>query len=634
MNRRPCALFLAAVMFCGLTACNGQPEPSEAQTPVAESRFVPGTYTGEGQGFGGLIKVEVTLSTDKIERVTVIEHKESEGIGSKAVDTLPDAIVAAQSVQVDAVGGASLSSAGINEAVTAALISAGTDASSLSPVVGNDNISTPSEEQFLDADVVIVGAGGAGMTAAVAAARAGKKVIILEKTAMTGGNSVRSTGGMNAAKTDWQDDNGWNEANGVEKTLRSAGAVYPELSGLAAAVQTEYDSWKTAGSEGYFDSVGLFVLDTMIGGKNINDLELVTTLAEGSAAAIDWLENTIGAELHSVGSFGGASVKRIHRPINAEGKIISMGSYIVPILEQACIDNGVEILFNAPVTEILMADGKAIGVKAEGYTVNARSVVLATGGFGANLNMVTQLKPELDGFVTTNAPSITGDGIKMAQAVGAATVDMDQIQIHPTVEQTTSALITEGLRGDGAILVNAEGYRFCDEVGTRDAVSAAVLAQTGGYAWLIVDQRMVDASNVITGYISKGYTVQGKSPAELAGVMGVPETALTETMDKWNRAAAARTDAEFGRTSFSWPLDTTPLYAIKIAPGVHHTMGGVKINPAAHVIDLNGSEIPGLFAAGEVTGGIHGADRLGGNAVADFVVFGRIAGESAAAYAE
>ena len=630
MKKRLCAMLVASALLCGLAACgSGDKNPTPA--PGAEGKFTAGTYTGEAQGFGGPLKVEVTLSADKIESVTVTENKETEGIGSKAVESLPGAIVDAQSVQVDTVGGATVSSGAIISAVTAALESAGVDVASLTPVNGGDNTTTG--EQTLDVDVVIVGAGGAGMTAGIAAAQAGKKVVILEKTAMTGGNSVRSTGGMNAAKTNWQDDNGWNEATGLEKTLSSAAESYPELADLVDAVQKEYDDWKAAGSNGYFDSSNLFILDTMVGGKNINDLDLVTTLAENSSAAIDWLDG-IGAELHNVGSFGGASVKRIHRPVNAEGKTVSVGSYIIPILEQSCADNGVDIIFNAPVTEILMDGGKAVGVKAEGYTVNAKAVIIASGGFGANLEMVAQLKPELDGFVTTNAPGVTGDGIKMAEAVGAATVDMDQIQIHPTVEQATSALITEGLRGDGAILVNAEGLRFCDEVGTRDAVSAAELAQTGGYAYLIVDQKMVDASSVIAGYITKGYTVQGDTYADLGAAMGVPGDALTETMEKWNAALAAGVDEEFGRTSFANALDTAPFYAIKIAPGVHHTMGGVKINTATEVIGTDGSVIPGLFAAGEVTGGIHGANRLGGNAVADFVVFGKIAGEQAAAYAK
>lgn len=632
MTKKLSALLLAMALVFSLAACSGggqpstSPTPSES-TPVAEGKFTPGTYTGEGQGYAGPIKVEVTLSADRIEKVVVTEHDETDGIGSKAVDALPDAIVDAQSVQVDTIGGATMASDGIIAAVTAALESAGVDVAALAPITTGG--SEPAGEQTLEADVVVVGAGGAGMAAGIAAAQAGKSVVILEKTAMVGGNSVRSTGGMNAAKTEWQDANEFGQSAGVEKTLAAAAESYPELAELTATVQAQYDEYK-ANPTGYFDSVELFMLDTLVGGKNLNNYELVKTLAGNSAAAIDWLDG-IGAELHNVGAFGGASVNRIHRP-EKDGKTISVGSYIIPIMETACADNGVEIIFNAPVTEILMDGGKAVGVKADGYTVNAGAVIIASGGFGANLDMVAELKSELKGFVTTNAPGITGDGIAMAEKVGAATVDMDQIQIHPTVEQKTSALITEGLRGDGAILVNAEGRRFCDEVGTRDAVSAAELAQTGGNAWLIVDQKMVDASSVIAGYITKGYTVQGDTYEALAEAMGVPGDALSATMDKWNAAVAAGVDEDYQRTSFANPLDTAPYYAIQIAPGVHHTMGGIQINTAAEVLKADGTVIPGLFAAGEVTGGIHGANRLGGNAVADFVVFGKIAGESAAAY--
>ena len=220
----------------------------------------------------------------------------------------------------------------------------------------------------------------------------------------------------------------------------------------------------------------------------------------------------------------------------------------------------------------------------------------------------------------------------MAEALGAATVDMDQIQIHPTVEANTAALITEGLRGDGAILVNAEGKRFFDEVSTRDKVSAAEIAQPGSYSYLIVDQAMADASNVIQGYIKKGFTTQGETYEELAKALGMDEAAFAETMNNWNSCVEAKSDPEFGRTSFANPLNTAPYYAIKVTAGVHHTMGGLKINPAAEVLTEDGSAIAGLFAAGEVTGGVHGANRLGGNAVADFVVFGRIAAQSAADY--
>ena len=309
------------------------------------------------------------------------------------------------------------------------------------------------------------------------------------------------------------------------------------------------------------------------------------------------------------------------------------------ILEEDCQKAGVQMMLNTTATEILTDDnGAAVGIKATGasgetITINAKAVILTSGGFGANMDMVVEYKPELKGFMTTNAPGILGQGIKMAQAIGADTVDMDQIQIHPTVEANTAALITEGLRGDGAILINEEGQRFIDEVGTRDVVSAAEIAQTGSYSWLVVDQAMVDASSVIQGYIKKGYTVTGETYEELGKAMGVDEAAFAETMNTWNGYVEAKNDPDFGRTSFADKLDTAPYYAIKVTAGVHHTMGGLKINTNTEVLNENGEIIPGLFAAGEVTGGVHGANRLGGNAVADFTVFGRIAGAAASDYA-
>jgi fumarate reductase flavoprotein subunit len=213
---------------------------------------------------------------------------------------------------------------------------------------------------------------------------------------------------------------------------------------------------------------------------------------------------------------------------------------------------------------------------------------------------------------------------------------MDQIQLHPTVHvdaDKNAHLITEGLRGDGAILVNAEGKRFTDEVGTRDVVSAAENKQTGGYAWLIVDQSMVDASAVIQGYINDGYTVTGADAASLAKEMNVDADALKTTIETWNKAVEAKSDTEFNRTSFNHQL-TGNLYALTVQPGIHHTMGGLKINTNTEVLNTSGNVIGGLFAAGEVTGGVHGANRLGGNAVADFTVFGRIAGQAAADYAK
>jgi fumarate reductase flavoprotein subunit len=287
-----------------------------------------------------------------------------------------------------------------------------------------------------------------------------------------------------------------------------------------------------------------------------------------------------------------------------------------------------------------MDGGKAAGIEAETsdggkVTINAGAVILAAGGFGANNDMVVaQNHPELKGYITTNAAGILGQGIDMGVEAGAATVDMDQIQLHPTVhvaDDGSANLITEGLRGDGAILVNAEGLRFYDEVSTRDKVSDAENNQTGGYAWLIVDQKMYDASAVIQGYVSKGWTVTGETPEALAKEMGVDEATLAKTIETWNSYVEAKEDPEFNRTSFAEKLEG-PFYALTVQPGIHHTMGGLKINTACEVLTESDEAIPGLYAAGEITGGVHGANRLGGNAVADFIVFGRIAGQRAAEY--
>ena len=595
---------------------------------------VSGDFTGTAQGLGGDVVVTLTLKDGKIVGCTATGDKETEGIGSKVIDSFPAIVAESGSIAVDAISGATVTSDAFVAAAEAALTEAG-----LNPEDYKTAIATAAgEDRTVDADVVVVGAGGAGMTAAISAAADGLKVVVVESQAMVGGNSVRATGGMNAAKTPLQDKNTFGESAGVEKTLAAAEgyADNETITALAATVSEQWEAYK-ANPEGYFDSVELMELDTMIGGKGINNPELVKTLCSNTADSIVWLDS-VGASLTSVGAFGGASVKRIHRPVNAEGKTLSVGAYIVPILEKNLQDAGVEIILNTTVDTILTdANGAACGVSGVAndgskLTVNADAVILTTGGFGANLDMVVSYKPELAGFMTTNAAGIQGQGIKMAEALGAATVDMNQIQIHPTVEANTASLITEGLRGDGAILVNAEGKRFFDEVSTRDKVSAAEIAQPGSYSYLIVDQAMADASNVIQGYIKKGFTTQGETYEELAKALGMDEAAFAETMNNWNSCVEAKSDPEFGRTSFANPLNTAPYYAIKVTAGVHHTMGGLKINPAAEVLTEDGSAIAGLFAAGEVTGGVHGANRLGGNAVADFVVFGRIAAQSAADY--
>ena len=627
------ALAMAAVIAVSLFGygCGAKPASTSSDAGVS------GDFTGTAKGFGGDVSVTLTLTDGAITGCTAEGKDETQGVGSEAIAKMPGEIAESGSIAVDGVSGATVTSTAIKEAAAAALTAAGLNPDDYKTAVEKTG---SAEDSTVDADVVVVGAGGAGMTAAITAAAEGKSVVILESQSMVGGNSVRATGGMNAGKTVYQDENEFGESAGVEKTLKTAAEKYADNETITALAKTVSEQWAAyqANPTGYFDSVELMELDTMIGGKGINDPELVETLCANSADAIDWLDEH-GITLHNVSSFGGASVKRIHRPVNAEGKTVSVGSYMIPLLQENCEKAGVKMMLDTTATEILTdANGAAVGVKATGasgetVTVNAKAVVLASGGFGANLDMVVKYKPELKGFMTTNAPGIQGQGIEMAEAIGAATVDMDQIQIHPTVEANTAALITEGLRGDGAVLINAEGKRFIDEVGTRDVVSAAEIAQTGSYSWLVVDQAMVDASSVIQGYIKKGYTVTGETYEELGKAMGVDAAAFAETMEKWNGYVEAKNDPDFGRTSFANPLNTAPYYAVKVTAGVHHTMGGLKINANTEVLNEKGEVIPGLFAAGEVTGGVHGANRLGGNAVADFTVFGRIAGAAASDYA-
>ncbi|MBE5961174.1 MAG: flavocytochrome c [Lachnospiraceae bacterium] len=588
------SLLLVAVLVLSLAGCGNKAKDNAADTnnnvtTEETGRFKAGTYEGTAKGFGGDVTAKVTLSSDRIEAIEVTGDSETSGIGSVAIEQLPGAMVAAQAVDVDGISGASVSSGAVKEAVTAALTLAGVDVNSLKPVVSDET--TEAKEETLDVDVVVVGAGGAGMTAALEAKAAGMNVILVEKAAYAGGNTLRATGGMNAAETELQ---------------------------------------KELGIE---DSIEVFVKDTLEGGYNLNNVELVTVMAEKSSEAIDWLA-TIGAPLTELSFSGGATYKRIHRPAGGQG----VGSYIAEALIKNIDENEIPVYFNTTATEILVNEaGEAVGITAESkdtnYTINAKAVILATGGFGANEELYTSYRPELEGFVTTNVPSATGDGIVLAEEIGAGTVDMEQIQIHPTVEQTTSLLITESVRGDGAILVNQSGVRFGDELRTRDVVSASVIEQEGGYAYLVFDQQLRDELSAVEKYIDNGIVVQADSIEELAAELEMDADTLKTTVDTWNEAVLSQNDTEFGRdTGMEHTISEGPFYAIKIAPGVHHTMGGLEINTSAEVISTEGAAIPGLFAAGEVAGGIHGGNRIGGTAVTDIVVFGRIAGTSAADY--
>ena len=589
----------AAAAAAEAEAAKAEAEAAKAEAEAAKAAAKPaeaapaegiphdGTFTAEAQGFGGPVSVEITVEGGAITGVAITGENETPTLGGVAVDTMDDAILAAGTPNVDGVAGATVTSTAIRAAATEALTAAGADIAALDENRKDAAEETAREEKELSCDVVVVGAGGAGMSAAITVHEAGLSVIILEKMAYVGGNTTKATGGMNAAETHYQAE------------------------------------------AGITDSVQQFVDDTMAGGHNINNPDLVRTMAERSAAGIDWLDS-IGAPLPKVSFSGGATNARIHAPADGTG----VGEYLVEAFSKKLSELGIEPMLNTKATELLVEDGKVVGVKAESkdadYTIRAKSVILASGGFGANEEMYCQYRPDLRGTVTTNAPGATGDDIIMAQAVGADLVDIEQIQLHPTVEQTTSMLITESVRGDGAILVNQNGERFINELLTRDVVSAGELAQPGCYAYIIFDQRLRDGLKAIEKYVKNGLTVQADTPEELAEKIGCDPAVFAKTLADWNGYVAAKNDEAFGRTTgMDKDLSVAPYYAIKIAPGIHHTMGGIKIDTLTHVIDKEGNIIPNLYAAGEVTGGVHGGNRIGGNAVADIVVFGRLAGEQA-----
>lgn len=456
----------------------------------------------------------------------------------------------------------------------------------------------PKSEQSSDIDggtfdIVVIGAGGAGMTAAISSHDAGAKVILLEKMSVAGGNTVCAEGGMNACCT------------------------------------------KVQAEEGIEDSVELFANDTFVGGHNLGNMDLINFMCENSNAALERLSER-GMYLTRLSTSGGASVKRIHRPEDGS----AVGAYLVRHMCERCAERGIEAVTQMDVKEIVTDESGAVaGVRAVNLRTgastlfNAKAVILAAGGFGANHQMLAQYRPELLEAVTTNHPGATGDGIVMAEAIGAGLVDIEQIQVHPTVEQSTSILLSEGIRGDGAILVNSEGNRFTNELLTRDVVSANEWAQPGGWAYAIFDHEVYEANTSIENkFVKRDLVVIAETLEELSQNIEVNPENFMAALTAYNDAIANNQPDPMGREKSRYPIVNAPFYAVKVAPGIHHTMGGVRINTKAEVLTDEGEVIPGLYAAGEVTGGIHGGNRLGGNAICDINVFGHRAAESAVEY--
>jgi len=569
---------LHILVLCGLILTSCSNDDNSATEPT-EQLLKDGEWTGSGEGRSGSIIAKVVVKNHLVEQVTIVSQSESV-FAQESINSIVTSAIGRQnlmSVEVDGISGATLTSTGVIDAINMALQAA----------MGKQ---TETNRTYEDGtcDIVIVGAGGAGLSAAVAAAETNGslKIVVLEKQGIVGGNTNYSTGGINAAETD------------IQKEL------------------------------GIEDSKQLFYDDIMRGGKQENIPLLVRNFVEHAPITISWLTG-LGADLSDVGLMGGSSVRRTHRPQGGT----AIGPHLMKVLKTASSKDNIEIRTSNKVTGLLTEGNAVIGVKVQNadgssYKLTSKAVIIATGGFGANLDMVTSLQPSLNGFATLNHPGATGDAFNWVTAIGGATIQMANIQIHPTAEATNHILITEAVRGNGAILVNLGGQRFCNEMDTRDIVSAAILKQETGEAFLVFDQAVRKSLASIETYANQHLLSEGATIEELANHVGIPAERLSDAVSRYNAQQKAGHDDDFGRSATEMPvaLETSPFYAVRVTPAIHHTMGGLSVNTETQVLRADGTPITGLYAAGEVTGGLHGANRLGGNGVADIVVNGRLAG--------
>ena len=548
---------------------------------VSGSTFAAESYTGVAEGHNGNLKLEVVIENQEIMEINVLESEESD-FTDVAFDQVISDIIATNSTEVDIVSGATVTSKAIISAVKDAVNKAGVTLVARAAVEKEANSDTST-------DIVVIGGGGAGLSAAIEASNNGVDVILVEKNAILGGNTAYATGGLNAAETKFQKE------NGIE------------------------------------DDADLFFEDTMLGGKLKNNALLVNKLTETADETVAWLTK-LGVDLSDVGSLGGASVSRAHRPTGGA----AVGSHLVDVLVENAKKAGVDIRLSTKAVEVLQSKNKVNGITVENkngrYNINAEAVIVATGGFGANSEKVVKFDPSLKGFGTTNAPGATGDALDFLAPLNVELVDMKEIQTHPTVVPVKNKMITEAVRGNGAILVNRDAMRFVDELETRDVVSEAELAQEGQTAFLIFDQGVREGLSAIESYYKAGLLTEAESLPALAEKMKLDADQLKATVNKYNGFVKSDNDKDFGRENMKSELTKAPYYAVEVGPAVHHTMGGVKINLSTEVINKSGEVIKGLYAAGEVTGGIHGANRLGGNALADITTFGKTAGAKAAEF--
>ncbi len=569
-------LLLAAMLLTGLSV-------------FAES----GTFKGAGNGKNGEIVLNVTLKDNVIESIECVKNDETVGYAD-SIKTLSDAVIAANSLSVDAVAGATYTSTGFFEAMEDALSKAGVKPEDLVP---NDKKAETTKENVEESHrIVVVGAGGAGLVASISAKLSGAEdVVLLEQMPFVGGNTLIS-GSEYAAPGNW--------LQAKENIEDSADKLYEDML------------------------------------KQGGEPELIRVLADNALKDAEWLRDEAGVEwMDELMFFGGHSVKRSLIPRGATG------TEIITKLKAHADKLGVDIRLNTRATELITDEnGTVTGLKAENdkqnITFNAKAVILTTGGFGDNIEMRKANDPNVDEKVlSTNAAGINGDGIIMAQKVGAGTTGMEYIQLYPICNPVTGALLyVDDTRLMGkTIIVNEEGDRFVEELGTRYEMSMAIKKQTGSVAYELMTKKAAEESGVMENHmpevkdlLATGLMAECDTIQECAEKMGVNADELLKTVEKWNGFVENGKDEDFNKRGTLYAIDEEgPSWLVKVAPAVHHTMGGITIDTNTHVLREDGSVITGLYAAGETTGGIHGNNRLGSCAIADITVFGRIAGETA-----
>ncbi|MGO4936228.1 FAD-dependent oxidoreductase [Fundicoccus sp. Sow4_H7] len=664
-------------------------------------RFVgaeDGVYQGSSGGMQGPITAEITVEDNRIVDITFPENNETISVARVAFERIPQQIIEHQSLSMDAVTGATLSSNAILRAVGEAAEAAGLDVDALK---ANEVVLTPKEDQEIETDILVIGGGGAGFSAAITAAQEGKNVILIEKSSFLGGNTLMAGDAINAVDTEAQDIMILSESqkDALDRYLELSiddpelkFDEFPEWQAVLEQLQadiTKYyeDTEGTVAGDDMpgFDSVALFMWHTYTGGvRELNDgtwvapdFELAKTLAEGAFGAVEWMDEVGLEPSYGQDAEAGNGQKGLYTVLGAmwprTHKFIA-GEERIDILEDTAKSAGVEVYKETRGVELITnEDGAVVGIKAvqaDGSQITfntTHGVIIASGGYSANPEMVKEYddywgEDLTDRTLSTNVGTNEGDGIIMAQAVGADVVGMEIAQLMPS-SSPVKGTMTDGIWADAGsqIWINADGERFVNEYAERDVLARASLEQDNGIFYIIYagipdgSGEMLKGStledslfgNTVENMVNTGHVWYGETLAELAEATqeaaagqtpSFTEEQLRETIELYNKYVENQLDPDFGKEVLTGAIDldyidNTEGYGLVISPrkaSLHHTMGGIKINENTEVLDIDGNVIPGLWAAGEVTGGIHAGNRLGGNAIADVFTFGKIAGENAA----